>query len=278
MKTVTGRKKQTSLEEICLPISNEIALVKAELKSQIRQIHNSRIPVDDIIGYFFKAPGKYLRPILLLLSAGAISPGADRGLLVNLAAAVELIHSASLIHDDIIDNDVLRRGQKTLNRFYGNQVAVLAGDVLYARAFHLAISLNIPDHRTKTAILGELCRSTENMCIGEMGESPENDYDAAQYLKIIEGKTASLTSLSCHIPALLFNTGEKVKDALKEYGYCFGMLYQIMDDIGDKNVNVRNFDAYRCAGEYKARAVNALGTLDDSIYKEKLSEMADYIS
>jgi Geranylgeranyl pyrophosphate synthase len=136
-----------NLKEIYQPISNELSQVEIELKNVVRNLGqgfslaNSKpkgLPYE-IINHFFKVPGKRLRPALVLLSAKSVNCGLstlDNGL-IRLAAAVELIHNASLIHDDIIDNESFRRGQPSLNKQFGNQTAVLVGDMLYTHAFSL---------------------------------------------------------------------------------------------------------------------------------------------
>ena len=123
-------------EEIYSPISDNLNLVEEELKKVGGNLSTNSL--QEIIEYFFHIKGKRLRPILALLSAGMIDKNLSKGKndqLLQFAVGIELMHSASLIHDDVIDGDLFRRGQSTLNNIYGKKVAVLAGDVVYSLAF-----------------------------------------------------------------------------------------------------------------------------------------------
>lgn len=128
--------KDLQFDDIYNPISNDLLLVEEELKKIRKNLSTNYLK--EIIGYFFKIPGKRLRPILALLSSGLINnnlPQNTNNQLIKFATGLELMHSASLIHDDVLDNDILRRGQKTLNKVHGNKIAILAGDVVYSLAF-----------------------------------------------------------------------------------------------------------------------------------------------
>ena len=152
------------------PIKGDLFKVETVLKSIGGNI--TATSTQDIFDHFFKIPGKYLRPTLILLSANAINPHLtlqQKEQLVQLSVAVELIHSASLVHDDIIDGDLFRRGQKTLDNVYGRKIAVLAGDTLYAKAFSI-LSGSLP--RESEQIITQVI---EKMCVAEIDQAKETE-------------------------------------------------------------------------------------------------------
>ena len=158
-------------------ISKELYEVEMILKNISEDFKSSS--TKEVFNYFFKVPGKYLRPSLTILSAKAIKPDMtteQEVQLINLCAAIELIHSASLVHDDIIDNDLFRRGQKTLNNIYGRKIAVLAGDAFYAKAFSILLRLSTKE--TEKIITQVI----EKMCISEIEQAQSNEVSKAQVI------------------------------------------------------------------------------------------------
>ena len=229
----------------------------------------------EIFNYFFKVPGKYLRPSLVILSAKAIKPHMtieQRTQLINLCAAVELIHSASLVHDDIIDNDLFRRGQKTLNNIYGRKVAVLAGDAFYAKAF--SILLKQPTRDAEEIITQVI----EKMCVAEIEQAQNQEISKQDYLNIIEGKTASFMGACCKLGAKVVEANEEDTKALEEYGLNFGMVYQVIDDCidGDRNA-LNNNITIENAKEFALKAEAVIRNLDSSVYKDSLISLLDYV-
>jgi len=185
-------------EDIYIPIDTNLNLVEKELQKIGENVSTSYLK--EIIDYFFKIPGKRLRPTLALLSAKIVNDELDEETnhqLIQFALGIELMHSASLIHDDVIDGDLFRRGQKTLNKIYGRKVAVLAGDVVYALAFS-KISNSLPKEFEKTIV--EL---TEYMCEAEILQAKDTFPTREMYFDIIKGKTALFMSVSCKIAATL---------------------------------------------------------------------------
>lgn len=172
--------------------------------------------------------GKRLRPILLLLTAGAcgrIEPGHH-----TLAAVVEMIHTATLVHDDVLDEATTRRHVATVNTRWTNETSVLLGDYLFTHAFHLTSSLG---DAQACRMIG---RATNLVCAGEMmqvGEKGNLDLTEDQYLDIIEGKTAELTAVSCELGALFAGANAAVCEAMDRYGRSIGMAFQIADDLLD---------------------------------------------
>jgi octaprenyl-diphosphate synthase len=283
-----------NLKQIYQPISNELSQVEIELKRQIEQIASSGQKVNSIINYFFNVPGKRLRPALVLLSAKSVNCGlstVDSGL-IRLAAAVELIHSASLIHDDIIDNESFRRGQPSLNKQFGNQTAVLVGDMLYTHAFSLLFG------KVDNKIINILLQCVEKMALGELYElqiancemrnadcesrttnhKPQVPFN--DYLKIIENKTASLMSACCECAAILVcHEDKKNISALKEYGFNFGMAYQLIDDYLDGDISIDSeLNLVEKAKEYAECAKESIKFLADSEYKKSLENLLDFIT
>lgn len=282
------------LEKIYAPIGRDLARVETELKKQLHSISaDSPTPESrQIIGHFFNLPGKRLRPALTILAVRAaaaprlgpgLRAGAATAALIRLAASVELVHSASLIHDDIIDHAAFRREQLTLNKKHGNHLAVLVGDLLYAQAFSVLISLPLTDEKRKNAILEIVCRTTKRMCVGEIGELKDGPRDTVKsYLNTMEHKTASFMAACCRCGAILAGAEKKTGHALEKYGLNFGMAYQLVDDYLDTEEDTAGPAALgpgsqlQSAAEFTARAKRALRELPDSAARQQLSDLADY--
>lgn len=254
-------------------VSKELNEVEMILKDMGKNFNQSS--AKEIFDYFFKSPGKYLRPTLIILSAKAIKPHMtkeERTQLINLCVAVELIHSASLVHDDIIDNDLIRRGQKTLNNIYGRKVAVLAGDTFYAKAF--SILLNFPTRDAEQIITQVI----EQMCIAEIEQAQDDEVSRDTYLKIIEGKTASFMSACCKLGAIMVEAKDEEIIALENFGLNFGMVYQIMDDCVDGDCNaIKNNITFENAEEFAVKANEDIENLESSVYKQGLMSLLNYV-
>ncbi|MFN3966739.1 MAG: polyprenyl synthetase family protein [Endomicrobiia bacterium] len=273
------------IKQIYEPISKELSDVEIELKKQINSMVIDDKDVNEIVSYFFSVSGKRLRPALVLLSAKSVnhklsrpeqSSGTPNHKLISLATAVELIHSASLIHDDIIDQASFRRNQPSMNKQFGDKLAVLLGDLLYTRAF--LILVNKFDNR----ILKILSKCVENMCYGEISEQQilqrkinKQRITFEEYSKVLEAKTASFMSACCQCGAILAQAEEEIFRALKDYGFNVGMAYQIVDDCVDNDsVGISNINH---AKEFAFKAKQSIEVLPNSIYKEKLFDLVDYI-
>jgi octaprenyl-diphosphate synthase len=254
-------------------VSKELHEVETILKDMHQNLSSNSSK--EIFDYFFKSPGKYLRPMLIILSAKAIKPHMtidQRVQLINLCVAVELVHSASLVHDDIIDNDLIRRGQKTLNNIYGRKVAVLAGDTFYAKAF--SILLGLPTRDAEQIITQVI----EKMCIAEIEQAQVNEISKKDYLNIIEGKTAAFMSACCKLGAKVVEAKEDDVAALENFGLDFGMVYQIIDDCIDGDPNaIRNNITIENAKEFAAKADEAIENLEPSVYKQGLISLLNYV-
>ena len=264
--------EKLQFEDIYYPISNNLNLVEKELKKTCGNLGTNYL--QGIIGYFFKIPGKRLRPTLALLSAGVIDnklPKSANDQLIKFATGIELMHSASLIHDDVIDDDLIRRGQKTISRIYGKKIAVLVGDVVYSLAFS-TISNSLPKEFKQ--IIVEL---TEYMCAAEVIQAENKLPTRGTYLNIIKGKTALFMSASCKIAAALAGATKEQLKNIEEYGLNLGMAYQIMDDCMDKDINARLNITVEDAKLYGNRAIESLESFEDSSYKISLINLVKLI-
>jgi len=202
--------------------------ISATDKFIISQLESSIPLVKQIIEYVLTCGGKRVRPMVLLLSARALSHGGHRH--VDLAAAIELIHTATLLHDDVVDSSTLRRGHKTANIIWGGDTSVLVGDFLYSRAFQIVV-----DQRHQE-ILDIFAKSTHFIAEGEILQLVNRhnpDTTEAFYFDIIERKTAKLFEVASQLGALLATESRHEVDALRDYGRHIGMAYQLIDDALD---------------------------------------------
>ncbi len=219
------RAKDTFLEEICLPIRQDLEKVEEVIQNHL---HSSVPFVTNIAEYVIKNGGKRLRPVLSLLSSRLA--GASGQKVYDCAAAMEFFHTATLMHDDVIDSAKLRRGKPSANAQWGNQVAVLVGDFFYCQASSLLVgtdNINIIRLITKAMLA-----TTE----GEILEiSKSNDLATLEedYLKIIHDKTAVLMQSSCEIGGILANISQEYTSALGDYGRNLGIAFQLADDVLD---------------------------------------------
>lgn len=203
-----------------------------ELKDVERELHKifqseaSLIPT--IGSYIINSGGKRLRPLFLLLSADLVGyRGYKR---VVLAAVIEALHTASLLHDDVVDEAELRRGKKAANKIWGNQIVVLLGDYLYAKALHLSVA------QESLQIMEALSRATSQMAEGEilqLMKAGDPTITFEEYIKIITGKTAGLITAACRIAGLLAELPEDKVQALTDFGHNIGIAFQMIDDILD---------------------------------------------
>lgn len=178
--------------------------------------------------YIFRGGGKRVRPALLLLAAQMLDLQNDED--VTYAAAVELIHTATLIHDDIIDHASLRRGQETLNRVWGNSLTVLLGDWLYTTAMHESL------RHGNVEVIRALCVATREMTEGELlalQRLGEIDLSVDEYFEIMNRKTAKLFAAACAVPSLVEPLRPDAGAALNRYGEALGMCFQLVDDLLD---------------------------------------------
>ena len=221
--TMSRPAGKSSWESISSLVQRELA----EVEEKVR-LHSSIDAVDGILESLQDSPGKRLRPMLLLFSGQA--SGRLRPTHVDLAAAVELVHCATLIHDDVVDNAEMRRGRPCVHRSWGETSAVLVGDILFSEAFKLAAELNSPP------VTRTLCTAVIQVCEGEVLQwqrSFDLDVSDAECIEFLKRKTGSLCWGSCRVGALLAGGAPEAIEALARFGEMFGTAYQIMDDCID---------------------------------------------
>jgi octaprenyl-diphosphate synthase len=185
-------------------------------------------PVREAGSYVLEAGGKRLRPAILLVVSRLLRYAGDHD--IRFAAIVEMIHTATLVHDDIIDSATVRRGRVTANHRWGNQLTVLLGDWLYLRAIQLALDV------AEVPALNALARATSQMTEGEilgLGLKGESRVTLEEYFEISRRKTAELFSVACSLPTFFSPAFERFRPPLEEYGRNLGMCFQIVDDILD---------------------------------------------
>jgi len=220
-----GRGSVAGLKEIVALVEDDLAKVEALFQEQVLSDVGL---VAEIGRYIQQGGGKRIRPALLLLGSRLCGYRGDRGVL--LAAVVEFIHTATLLHDDIIDEATVRRGRRSVNSRWGNDITVLLGDFLYTKSMAMALSQeNLP-------ILRLLSDVTLRMIEGEILEIERNgnlDVTEADHLDIIRRKTADLFAACMRIGAILGGVGDEREKALASYGLNLGICFQMVDDLLD---------------------------------------------
>ncbi|MEX0692014.1 MAG: polyprenyl synthetase family protein [Gemmatimonadales bacterium] len=204
--------------------------VRAELDATVEElgriVRNDFPLIGGVNAHLLRLRGKLFRPALLLLAARATGTMDQRK--VRLAAVVELIHLATLVHDDSVDHSVLRRGQPTVNALFSHQVAVIMGDYLYSRAIQQLVELQ------EWEPMQVMSRVTNEMTVGEMRQLEAHDrlaYGLESYERLIRAKTASLVSAACELGGI--DAGASLRATLLRFGHGLGMAFQITDDVLD---------------------------------------------
>ncbi|NIM98501.1 MAG: polyprenyl synthetase family protein [candidate division Zixibacteria bacterium] len=216
---------------ILLPIEEDLKLFDQKLKENLS---TDSLLISKVARHLVNRKGKRLRPAMVFLSYGACLNSKVDSLsnpqVMNVALAIEFIHTATLLHDDVIDQSKVRRGQVSVNHKWNNLVSVLMGDFLLAKSLRLIVETE------SQALLSTISKATENLSIGEMNEVQESrnfDLDEETYLEIISAKTASLFTASCESGAVAAGANEKAQKELRGYGQNLGMAFQITDDLLD---------------------------------------------
>jgi octaprenyl-diphosphate synthase len=208
---------------------NLVAEDREAVDALIRQrLHSDVVLINQVSEYIINNGGKRLRPVLVLLSAGAF--GYQGSYHHELAAVVEFIHTATLLHDDVVDESDLRRGKETANNVWGNAPSVLVGDFLYSRAFQMMV--NVQSMR----VMEILSEATNIIAEGEVMQllNVHNaDLDEQGYLEVIRYKTAKLFESAAQLGAILCNRNAEEEDAMARYGMHLGTAFQLVDDVLD---------------------------------------------
>jgi len=279
------------LNRILQPVSKELRLVKKEMKNQVTKIGNNHKSlftnnhyINNRVKYLFKISGKMLRPALVLLSAKSVNGTReiDNNSLVKLATIVEFIHSSSLIHDDIIDGSDYRRQQTSLNKQFGNQDAVLIGDIINSQFMSILANLENISYKKRIRILDLFSGTIKKMCIGEIYEQriKRNNITPTinEYLDIIKNKTASLMSACCLCGAYISGATKKEEEALERYGLYLGLAFQIADDFVDNDsIYTAKNELIEKAEKYTILAEDEINKLKKSLVKQNLLNLNEYV-
>ncbi len=241
-------KRSASLEEIHAPIKRELAAVETILTNELSGDQRNETPwVDELLKHSRIVGGKRMRPVFLLLSGACCMENSRSGngsaetrgsegksaiddRHFNMAAALEMIHTATLIHDDVLDNAETRRHQPTANSRWGNKISVLLGDYLFTHAFHIASLAGSAD------AMRVLAESSNRVCAGEMrqnGLAGNFEMSEAQYLSVVSDKTAELCAGGCALGAMLSGADDATIRGFEDFGRDIGIAFQIIDDVLD---------------------------------------------
>ena len=197
------------------------ALIRERLGSDVALVRQ-------VAEYIVAGGGKRLRPALLLLAAGAAGFRGDERF--ELAAVVEFIHTATLLHDDVVDESALRRGRRTANAAFGNATSVLVGDFLYSRAFQMMVGVG------SMRVMRVLADATNTIAEGEVLQlmnCHDPDVDETRYLEVVRRKTAKLFEAAARLGAVLGGAAPGIEQGLADYGMCLGTAFQLIDDVLD---------------------------------------------
>jgi octaprenyl-diphosphate synthase len=213
------------IEEIRRFVEADMRRVDAVIR---RRLYSDVVLIQQVSEYIIASGGKRLRPALVLLSAGAFGYRGDKH--YDLAAVVEFIHTATLLHDDVVDESSLRRGRQTANAIFGNAASVLVGDFLYSRAFQMMVDVG------SMRVMEVLSDATNTIAEGEVLQlmnCHDPDIDEERYLRVIRYKTAKLFEAASRLGAILGDAGPTDEEAMASYGMHLGTAFQLVDDVLD---------------------------------------------
>ncbi len=242
------------LKDILAPIAGDMQrvddVIRARLSSEV-------VLINEIAGYIVNAGGKRLRPALVLLAGRALGSRTAEPEL--LAATIEFIHTATLLHDDVVDESGLRRGLKTANAVWGNAGAVLSGDFLYSRAFQMMVDTG------RMGIMKVMADTTNAIAEGEVLQlmnAGDPEVTEERYLRVIELKTARLFEAACRLGGIAADQPQAVQDAIGLYGHKLGMAFQMVDDlldyIADPSVSGKNLGTDLAEGKPTLPLIHAM--------------------
>ena len=213
------------LEQLYNLIGADMKAVDAVILSRL---HSEVLLVQQVAEYIVQSGGKRLRPALVLLSAGALGyQGVHHH---KLAAVAEFIHTATLLHDDVVDESELRRGRKTANSLFGNSASVLVGDFLYSRAFQVMVEV---DNMRVMSVLSDASNIIAEGEVLQLMNCHDADVDEARYLQVIRYKTAKLFEAAAQIGAIVAGASAAIEQCLADYGMHLGTAFQLIDDVLD---------------------------------------------
>ncbi|MGB0218779.1 MAG: polyprenyl synthetase family protein [Sinimarinibacterium flocculans] len=246
------------LPDILDPIADDLRRVDTTIRERLR---SEVAMINEIGAHIVSAGGKRLRPALVLLSARALGCTSEEPVLH--AATIEFIHTATLLHDDVVDESGLRRGMKTANAVWGNAGAVLAGDFVYSRSFQMMVDSG------RMEVMRVMADTTNAIAEGEVLQllnCGDPDVDETRYLRVIELKTARLFEGGCRLGAIAADAPAARQDALARYGHHLGIAFQIVDDLldytADPAVSGKNLGADLAEGKPTLPLIQAMSAGD----------------
>ena len=218
-----------NIEQIRVPIADDLHAVDALIR---RQLHSDVALINQLAGYIIDGGGKRLRPVTVLLAARACGYGGRQH--IDAAAIVEFIHTATLLHDDVVDESSLRRGRETANALWGNQASVLVGDFLYSRSFQMMVGIG------SMRVMDIMADTTNTIAEGEVMQllnCHNPDTTEERYMAVIHCKTAKLFEAAARLGAVLAERPREEELALARYGLHLGTAFQLIDDVLDYNAS-----------------------------------------
>ncbi|MBK1645967.1 octaprenyl diphosphate synthase [Thiocapsa imhoffii] len=216
------------------PVAEDVKAVDALI---LRRLHSDVVLINQIGNYIVNSGGKRLRPLIVLLAARACGYHGSQH--IDLAAVVEFIHTATLLHDDVVDASELRRSRETANMVWGNEASVLVGDFLYSRAFEMMVDVG------KMRVMDILAHATNRIAEGEVLQllnTRDPDTDQARYMEVITRKTATLFEAGVRLGAVLADSSPEIEDATSSYGLNVGIAFQLIDDALDYSTDNTELD------------------------------------
>lgn len=261
----------TVVEDVMSDLQSLVSQDMKQVNTLILEQMVSEIPlIPQLAAHLIMAGGKRIRPLLTL--AGGKLCGYEGSNLVKLAAAIEFIHNATLLHDDVVDMSDLRRGQATANALWGNQASVLVGDFLFARAFQLMVSVGNLD---ALAVLSKTSATISEGEVFQLSLGSTFDVTHDDYYKIIQSKTGALFEASCQMGAILGNATPEQRQSIIDYGHSLGIVFQIIDDVLDYTANEKTLGK-KVGGDFKERKLTLpimvayeKGTADERAFWER---------
>lgn len=259
------------LEEIYQPIADDLKAMESVLEVSVKESKNESIQA--MSSSLLRSGGKKLRPALVILSEKAASAGkkssGNHDELIMLASAVELIHIASLIHDDVLDGATMRRSKPSINAELGDDVSIIFGDYIYSKAFDLIGKCRNPD------VFDCISQAIHAMCEGELIQVYQRgnlELSKENYITIVRKKTASLLAACCHAGGIVGNHNQVVQKILKRFGLNFGIAFQIIDDCKDLVSEKRTLGKHpgqdMVAGDMTLPLLNLLDAVDQTEKQE----------
>ena len=228
LNNATAEKREImNIEQIRELISADMTQVNSLIE---KSLYSEVGLIDQLGHYIINSGGKRLRPAVVLLSSRVFCYQGDQN--INLAAIIKFIHTATLLHDDVVDASLLRRGHATANQRWGNEASVLVGDFVYSRAFQMMVNID------SMRVMKILSEATNTIAEGEVQQlinrhDPETSKE--NYLKVIRNKTAKLFEAAAYLGAVISNRSEKEEQAMAAYGRHLGTAFQLIDDVFDYN-------------------------------------------